>query len=1097
MYTVYHLHSDLSLLDSATGFADYIRHAAELGHKAVAFTEHGNIFQWVAKKQACDRAGLHYIHGVECYLTEALTMPDPKTGQDGKVRDNYHTILLARNMDGLREINELVSRSYQEDHFYYKPRITFDEFLALSDNVITTSACLASPLNRLPVTHPRYMELAKKYTYFEVQPHADAEQVAFNRQLAVLSEQLGTPLIAGTDTHSLNAYKAECRTIRQYSKHIVFANEDSFDLTWKTKDELVTMFREQGALPESLFLEAIENTNRMADSTEQIELDTSFKYPILYGKEDEAVLQKTIETNFSKKIVQGAITQEQIEPFRAAIAEECRVFHKIDMSGFILFMSELATWCKTHDIPLGFNRGSCGGSRVAYITDITDLNPETWHTVFSRFASEARREIGDIDIDVPPSDRDRVYDYIINRFGQEKTAFILAIGTVQEKGVIDDTVRALNLRWEQEHCTDEKPLREEITHLRGLCNSGRPVTQAMRQELEDHTAQLTAIKEHNAKTRAENPYTLALADTVKAAYGKNPQQAKADYPDIFYYFEGLLGTVVSQSIHPAGIVASPVTLSDNYGTFRSDGKQVLQIDMECIHDVSLVKYDILGLANIGIIRDTCRLLDKPYPRSHEIDWEDKTVWEDMLRSPVGIFEFEGDYAFSMLREYRPQSIAEMSLVTAAIRPSGASYRDDLIARKPHKNPSPRIDELLKNNNGYLVYQEDVIAFLQNICGLSGSEADEVRRAIARKQEDRLAKALPGILEGYCKNSDQPRAVAEEEARTFLQIIEDSSSYMFGMNHSIGYCMLGYLCAWLRCYHPAAFITAYLNNAKNEEDVRRGTELAGLYGISVTIPCFGISRSHYQCTEDERSIARGVSSVKFLNSRVADELYRLAHEEKPQTFMQVLLCLEQTSLNSRQRDILIRIDFFRAYGNVPTLLRILEVFTLFREGTARRVAKAKLPQELLPILVPFLSDATKSGKSSTFYTVTDMPKLLSSAEDHIQSLHLPDCTFAEKIRTQAELLGYIDLTTGRAEDRRKLIITELTPLKNKTTGKTWAYALSTRSVGSGKTARLTVQSGTFNKVPFDKNDIVYAQAVHKNRNGYWMLDTYRKITGGIA
>lgn len=394
-YCTYHLHTELSLLDSVTNFQDYINRAVELGQTAIAFTEHGNVYQWVEKKIACDKAGLKYIHGCEVYLTEKLAVTDPCTGEQSKVRDNYHTILLAKNYAGLQEINTLISRSSDADHFYYKPRITFDEFLGTSDNVIRISACLASPLNKLSIMHPRYFELLKHYNYLEIQPHDYQEQVDFNRHLAEMSAEYGIPLIAGTDTHSLNQYKAECRSIRQLSKRIMFADEDAFDLTYKSYDELVEMFRKQDALPEKLYLEAIENTNRMAESVEPFELDFSFKYPILYGERDGDVLRETIKKNFEAKIADGAITSEQIEPFKNAISEELRVFDKIDMSGFILFMSELVTWCKTHDIPIGFNRGSCGGSRVAYITNITDLNPEKWHTVFSRFASEARKEIGD------------------------------------------------------------------------------------------------------------------------------------------------------------------------------------------------------------------------------------------------------------------------------------------------------------------------------------------------------------------------------------------------------------------------------------------------------------------------------------------------------------------------------------------------------------------------------------------------------------------------------------------------------------------------------------------------------------------------------
>ena len=324
---------------------------------------------------------------MEIYLTERL---------DEKVRDNYHTVLLARNMDGVRELNALVSKSCDKEHFYYTNRISFDEFLSMSPNIISTSACLASPLNKLPDSHPRYLELAQKYDFLEVQPHNHPDQIAFNRRLYALSQRIGKPLIAGTDTHSASPYKAECRRILLEDNHKSYADEDAFDLTYKTCDELVDAFRVQGALPENVYLEAIENTNRLADMTEEIALDTSIKYPILYGtrEADSQKFLETIDRKFQEKLTSGVIPPSQEQAFRDAIKEEVRVFQKLQMDGFMLSMSELISWCKGQGMAIGTARGSVGGSRVAYVTDIIDLNPETWHTVFSRFCNEDRKEIG-------------------------------------------------------------------------------------------------------------------------------------------------------------------------------------------------------------------------------------------------------------------------------------------------------------------------------------------------------------------------------------------------------------------------------------------------------------------------------------------------------------------------------------------------------------------------------------------------------------------------------------------------------------------------------------------------------------------------------
>lgn len=309
-----------------------------------------------------------------------------------------------------------------------------------------------------------------------------------------------------------------------------------------------------------------------------------------------------------------------------------------------------------------------------------------------------------------------------------------SFGTIKDKGVIDEVGRCLEQRWEK----------------------------------------------HNGKS-VDNPYNLKRISLIKAEFDADPEATKKKYPEIFKYYYGLLGVIVSQSVHPAGMVISPITLRDNYGVFDKDGEPCLMLDMENIHDYTgLAKYDFLVLTTVTRIRDACNLIGVKYPKTHEIDWDDQAVWEDMMTSNAMIFQFESPFAFDCLKKMRPKNIFDMSLVTACIRPTGASYRNDLLARKVHHNPSKIIDDLLKNNLGYLVYQEDTIAFLQQICGLSGSAADNIRRAIGRKQKDRLDAAMPSILEGYCNKSDKPREDAEKEAREFLQVIEDSASYQFGL-----------------------------------------------------------------------------------------------------------------------------------------------------------------------------------------------------------------------------------------------------------------------------------------------------------------------------
>lgn len=1048
-YVCYHLHTEQSLLDSCTNYKLYVDKAKELGQTAICFTEHGNIYSWIEKKMYCDEQCIKYLHGVECYLTKSLyeypDVPDEwyeaHLGLDEKdvqnklnellengkhkVRDNYHTILIAKNYDGVMELNRLCSLSTQPDHFYYKPRLTFDEFLAISSNIIKISACLASPLNKMRKGDIDLDErIMQAYDYYEIQPHVNSdEQKEYNLWLVDMARRYNKPLIAGTDTHSLNKYKAECRTILQLAKKIEFANEDQFDLTYKSYNELVDMFAQQGVLDKQIYLQAIENTNIMADSVSSFELDTSLKYPILYGEQDEETLWNVLWSKLKDKEQRGVINPLDHQTYVDRINEEMRVLKKIGMTGFMLFMSEMISWCWDNGVPVGFCRGSVGGSMVAYISDIIDVNPFTWNTMFARFANEHRKEVGDIDVDISPDQRCLVYDYIINRFGKDKTAYILASGTVNDKGCIDEIGRALAYR-------DENSI-----------------------------------------------YTLDKVKQVKQEYGENPEKARKNYPDLFYYFDGLNGTVVSQSMHPAGIVASPINLIDNYGCFiANDGKQVMYINMEEVHETGLVKYDILGLRNVQIIRDTCKLAGISYPKSHEVNWNDDAVWADMVKSPVGIFQFESLYAFDCLKKMSPHAINDMSLTNAALRPSGESYRGRLFNKEINHNPSEQIDKLLSGNYGYLVFQEDVIKFLQDICGLSGSDADNVRRAIGRKQLYRLQKALPQILEGYCNKSSKPREEAEQEAKTFLQIIEDSSNYMFGYNHSTGYSMIGYLCAYLRYYYPIEFCTALLNNANNDDDLTNGTALIKQLGIKLKSPRFRHSKSHYFCDKDNNVIYKGLGSIKYMSADVAEALYSM-RDMQFKNFIDVLFAIQQLEAkpDARQLDILVKIGYFAEFGPAKALLLGVEIFNKFSKCKTIKLDKWAEMGYNINILAPYAGKLTDKTASQL-----DNRGIILSI---LRSMKIPKTTIIDKLKWQIELLGYVDGSDPNSDPNDWLV------LDVKTTGYGTVYITAYNlCYGAERTYRASKKFWANHQL--SKGDVIRAVLQEKNKmkkdeNGEWV------------
>ena len=592
----------------------------------------------------------------------------------------------------------------------------------------------------------------------------------------------------------------------------------------------------------------------------------------------------------------------------------------------------------------------------------------------------------------------------MDRFGHDKTSYILSLGTISDKGTIDEIGRALEI-----------PLNE--------------------------------VKE------------------IKDLYDKSPEEAKEKYPNVFYYFDGMLNTVISQGFHPAGILASPVTLPDNYGVFQDkDDKTVIYYDMEEVHECGLVKYDILGLKNVGIIQEVYIMINKPYPKSYEIDWNDKEVWKDIKSSPIAIFQYESSYAFDCMKTFDVKSIDDLTLVNACIRPSGATYRNDVFAHKIHKNPSVLIDEVLKSSLGYLVYQEQTIAFLQEACGLSGGEADNVRRAIGRKQRDRLEAAMPKILEGYCNKSDKPRAEAEKEVKEFLQVIEDSASYQFGYNHATSYSMIGYMCAYLRYYYPAQFITAFLNYAANDDDIRNGTQLAELKHIKIISPKFRHSTNAYSCDND--TIYKGTNSIKGLSKIIGDKLYSLKDKTYP-TFFDLLIDCKENSIGIADLTILIKLDYFSEFGSIGKLLKFVEIYNeLYGKKTLR---KDKTYSVKLLYLKDFCSKETEKQ-----YSGFDSVACLKSLYNKLENIDIP---IKDKINYQLQYYGYITITDQNYPTEYWVVSDITDKSKNK--------FVEVYQIATGKKVKAKVRSSVFTSKPFKVGDIL--QILSFSKEGKWSLN----------
>lgn len=392
-YTPYHIHTMLSSgitnVDSVSTFKEYVELAKEYGMKAFGFSEHGSVLEWVHKKNAIEAAGMKYIHAEEFYLTKCIDPDEP-------IRDNYHCVLIARNYQGVRELNKLSSIAFRRDgHFYYVPRLSLDELEHTSENIIVTSACLGGALTSNDKKVVRrmlaFMSQNKERCFLEIQHHNVEKQIEYNQWLFKQSKRYGIRLISGTDAHAATGGAVLGRKILQQSKDISFSDEDGWDLVFKDYDSLVTAYEKQGALPEKVYLEAINNTNVMADMIETFELDYSKKYPVLY-EDSLGTLKKKIKAGVEER---GIDKLPNYDEYKERIKYEMSAYIHNGAVDFLLLEEDYKGAMRKQGVKYGYSRGSVSGSLIAYLLGITEVDALKYNLNFERFLNIERVSLAD------------------------------------------------------------------------------------------------------------------------------------------------------------------------------------------------------------------------------------------------------------------------------------------------------------------------------------------------------------------------------------------------------------------------------------------------------------------------------------------------------------------------------------------------------------------------------------------------------------------------------------------------------------------------------------------------------------------------------
>ena len=711
-----HQHTDISnsnYFEVVTQFKDYVAYAKEHGLHAVTSTEHGNVVRWIYRKELAEQAGLKYIHGMEAYVTMSL---------EGK--EAYHTILLARNYDGVKEINKLSSNSFNrtDGHFYRKPRILFNELKDIfkNGNIYITTACLAGFIyqnkpqkddteeirNTKKNVVQQWLDMAKLHKdmfYFEIQPHDNKEQAELNTLAIKYANLVGCHVIASNDVHALNPKHNELRMIVKKGKRNGYDSDDEFELWVKSYDEMVDSFRKQRAdfnidiMSDEIIAQGLQSTLDIANSVEEFELDKSHKYPKLY-KDPEKEFQKRIKQGLKDRGILDKPKEER-KVYLDRVKHEYEVYKHNGAIDYMLCHEDILNAAHDNDIDVGYGRGSVSGSLIAYLCHQTEMDSVKLGLNFERFMNPERISLADVDNDSYSQDQQWLQQWMLTN-DRWYAASILTTNTYGLKGAI-------------------KAIADGMDRY-----AGKPqYIQSIRNQIDD-----------------------------KGNYSNNLYE---EHKELFDNAKQIVGVIDSFGRHAAGVLIDTNTIDDHVGiqTISKWDYPVTQVTMKEIDHYNWVKFDMLGLDNVGLISKACKLAGLPYltPDSTDIvDFEDKKVWNSMRDNNIGIFQFEADRAGQILKDLFADDTIDkiengfdnnkrtkvrymdlLSLANAAQRPSGASYLYNVTHGIVKDNGHPALNEFLAPTLGNLVYQEQILNFLVNFCGYTAGKADVIRRGIGR------------------------------------------------------------------------------------------------------------------------------------------------------------------------------------------------------------------------------------------------------------------------------------------------------------------------------------------------------------------------------
>src|SRR2546426_30105 len=822
-----HLHTEYSLLDGAIRMKELMKKAAEFEMPAVAITDHGNLFGAIEFYQEATRAGVKPIIGCEAYIA-----PGSHKDRSGSRRDAaYHFTLLAANETGYRNLVKLVTAAHL-DGFHYAPRIDKELLSAHSVGLIGLSGCLAGEINsaiqannieKAKQSAAEYRDILGAENFFmELHDHGMEAQHKCNRVLPQIARDLGVRLVAANDVHFLRRSDHEAHDVMLCigtGKMVQDENRMRYvpELYFKSPAEMREVFRD--------FPEAISNTLEIG---ERCHLDLEFgrskypEYPAPAGKTRENYLRELCYDGLRQRYGKRAGSDPELI---RRLDYELGVLEKTGFVSYLLIVWDFIHFTKERGIPVGPGRGSAAGSIVAYVLGITDIDPLQYGLIFERFLNPDRVSPPDIDVDFCETRRGEVLEYVRQKYGQRRVAQIITFGKLKAKSVVRDVGRVMG--WSYRDA--------------------------------DRIAKMI-------------PNELNI--TLDSAVEKNPELRRAVTTEpptrqLFDYAKVLEGLSRNAGVHAAGVVIADRDLSDYIPLCRDvKGNDVIsQYPMGPLNDLGLLKMDFLGLKTLTVIEDTLALIRKREPEFSlkNIPLDDPAALALYNRGEtIGLFQMESGGMTSLSKQLDVKKLDDIIALIALYRPGPMELIPEYVKAKKGITPirylHPLLEGICADTYGVMIYQEQVMAAASKLAGYSLAQADLLRRAMGKKDKEKMAKERKNFIEGCARTNKIP----EKKANAIFDLLEKFAGYGFNKSHSAAYGVISYQTAYLKAHYPVEFMAGLLSNEiNNTEKISVFVGECRRMGISILPPDINKSGLKFvpETQDGKMAIRYGLAAIK--------------------------------------------------------------------------------------------------------------------------------------------------------------------------------------------------------------------------------------------